>query len=198
MMRGHGVRAAFGALVAIAALAAVAPLAQGGSREVRVTGESLATADPAVSTMTGGLNGTWTTTEFDYTYDAETGAVVGWGAESFQGCLDKRRDGTCGTGDPAGSMTFRFVYWAQVDPATGALITGRCTHPVTGGDGAFAHASGVIAMRDTPQSDGSVVTTYRGKLVLQATATASRRTRRRGPRRGSPRGADGPSLAAAC
>ena len=198
MMRGHGVRNALGALVAIAALAAVVPLAQGGSRAVRVTGESVATADPAVSTMTGSLSGSWTTTEFDYTYDGATGAVVGWGAESFQGCLDKRRDGECGAGDPGGIHDLPVRLLGPGGPGHGRLDH-RSLHPP--GDGwrrrLLAHASGVIEMRDTPQSDGSVVTTYRGKLVMQPAATASRRTpaARRGARTAAQ---TAPSFAAAC
>jgi hypothetical protein len=170
MFGSHGTRAALVAVAAVAALVAAAPaLGHGGKgpREVRVHGQQVATADPSVSTMVGDLNGTWTTTEFDYTYDDQTGSLVGWGAERFEGCLDRRNDGQCGASDPSGALTFRFVYWAELDPATGALIAGRCTHPVTGGEGAFAHASGVLHMRDTPQPDGSVRTTYRGRLVLR-------------------------------
>ena len=186
MFGTHGVRAAIGTVIALAALVVAAPaLGHGGKapREVRVHGQQLPTANPSVSTMVGDLNGTWTTTEFDFTYDDQAGSVVGWGTERFDGCLDRRNDGRCGGSDPAGALTFRFVYWALLDPATGALIEGRCTHPVTGGEGAFAHATGVIHMRDTPQADGSVRTTYRGRLVLRepaaqrtARATAASRT----------------------
>lgn len=184
MFGTHGVRAVIGSVVALAALVVAAPaLGHGGKgpREVRVSGQQLPTADEAVSTMVGDLNGTWTVTEFDFSYDDQTGSLVGWGTERFDGCFDKRRDGRCGNSDPAGALSFRFVYWAQLDPATGALIEGRCTHPVTGGEGAFAHASGVLHMRDTPQADGSVRTTYRGRLVLreaaaQRTARASARS----------------------
>ena len=156
-----------------------------GPREVRVSGAAARRRPTrrcrrwsATSTARGRR------TEFDFIYDDQTGSVVGWGTERFDGCLDRRRDGRCGNADPAGALTFRFVYWALVDPATGALIEGRCTHPVTGGEGAFAHASGVMHMRDTPQADGSVRTTYRGRLVLrepaaQRTARASARRRRR-------------------
>ena len=180
MFGTHGVRAAIGMLVALVALVVAAPaLGHGnGPREVRVQGQQLATADPSVSTMVGDLNGTWTTTEFDYTYDDQSGSVVGWGAERFDGCLDRRGDGRCGASDPAGALTFRFVSWALLDPATGALLEGRCTHPVTGGEGAFAHATGVIRMRDTPQADGSVRTTYHGRLVLRE--PAAQRTVRAG------------------
>ncbi len=189
MFGTHGSRAALGVLVAIVALVAAAPaLGHGGKgpREVRVSGQSLSTADPSVSTMVGDLNGTWTTNEFDFVYDDQTGSVVGWGTERFDGCLDRRRDGRCGTADPAGALTFRFVYWALVDPATGALLEGRCTHPVTGGEGAFAHASGVVHMRDTPQADGSVRTTYRGRLVLRE--PAAQRTTRTSARPAAARG----------
>jgi hypothetical protein len=200
MIGTHGVRAALGALVAVVALVAAAPaLGHGGKgpREVRVHGESLSTADPSVSAMVGDLNGTWITTEFDYTYDDQTGSVVGWGTERFDGCLDRRGDGRCGASDPSGALTFRFVSWALLDPATGALIEGRCTHPVTGGEGAFAKASGVVHMRDTPQADGSVRTTYWGRLVLRQ-APAARAARAAAPARpaaasGQPAASCGPT-----
>ncbi len=53
----------------------------------------------------------------------------------------------------------------QLDTTTGALLFGACVHPVTGGTEDFANAQGTITMKDTPKPDGSVVTTYVGKLL---------------------------------
>ena len=86
------------------------------------------------------------------------------GTELFSGCLDVRRDGSC-KGDPAGTLRFRFKYWAQFD-AQGGLVWGTCYHPITGGTGAFAGATGVIAMVDTPTPEG-VSTSYIGNVTLR-------------------------------
>jgi hypothetical protein len=97
---------------------------------------------------------------------------VGTGRERFVGCLDANHDGSCNAGEPAGAMRFSFVYWAAFDPASGALLKGRCVHPIIGGAGSFAHASGVVFMRDTP-IDGGVRTTYTGTLAYDASDAPS-------------------------
>jgi hypothetical protein len=94
------------------------------------------------------------------------------GTEPCSGCLDVKRDASC-KGDPSGTLRFRLRYWAQFDPQ-GALVWGTCTHPVTGGTGAFAGAAGVIAMVDTSTAQG-VSTSYIGNLTLRASGTAHAR-----------------------
>ena len=60
-------------------------------------------------------------------------------------------------------MSFKFIAWQKYDPQNEyAFVTGACIHPVTGGTGGFKGARGVIAMKDTPQSDGTVTTSYVG------------------------------------
>ena len=121
--------------------------------------------------MTGGLSGDWTTPSIDYRYDEATGRLVAWGTESFSGCLDRRRNG-CDRSDPSGTMTFKFKAWQKYDPQNGyAFVTGACIHPVTGGSGGFKGASGVIAMKDTPQPDGSITTSYVGVLTIPSGMT---------------------------
>ena len=91
------------------------------------------------------------------------GQVVGSGKETFAGCHDTDRNGTCDAGEPKGTLRFSFVYWATYKPGTKTLVKGQCVHPVVGGTGAFAKAKGVIHMTDRP-SKGGVLTTYTGTL----------------------------------
>ncbi len=112
--------------------------------------------------MHGSLVGDWTITSF--TEIAKAPVYQAKGTELFAGCLDAGRDGSC-KGDPAGKLRFDFKYWAQFD-AQGGLIWGSCYHPITGGTGAFAGATGVIAMVDTPTAQG-VSTSYIGNVTLK-------------------------------
>ena len=54
---------------------------------------------------------------------------------------------------PAGTLSFRFLYWGKFGPETRS-IWGSCWHPVTGGTGDFAGAEGVLTMVDTPNAKG--------------------------------------------
>jgi hypothetical protein len=126
--------------------------------------------------LTGSLIGQQYTTSGDFRYDPLTGTVIAWGTETFVGCLDRNRDRSCGAGDATGTIDLSFIYWAQLDPETFALISAGCIHPVTGGTDGFAGAQGVLVMKDKAKNDGRVITTYTGKLSLlpQAAPTASR------------------------
>jgi hypothetical protein len=68
--------------------------------------------------------------------------------------------------DHRGELRLAFLYWASYD-LDGKLIKGQCVHPVTGGNGAFRGARGVLNMVDTPRG-AEVETTYRGDIVLKA------------------------------
>jgi hypothetical protein len=131
-----------------------------------VSGEQTV-VDEAAGTykMHGGLVGDWATTSF--TEIATSPIYRAKGTEVFSGCLDVKRDGKC-KGDPSGTLSFRFTYWALFDE-NGGLVWGTCTHPVTGGTGAFAGATGVIAMVDTPTAEG-VSTSYIGNVTLRGAA----------------------------
>ncbi len=114
--------------------------------------------------MRGGLVGRWTITAFEEL--AHVPAVPRLGTGAFEGCLDRRGDRSC-KGDPSGTLSFTFEYWAlfgSEDPAS--LVWGACWHPITSGTGEFAGAQGVIQMVDTPTGDG-VKTTYIGNLTLR-------------------------------
>jgi hypothetical protein len=169
MGRGNRLRGRIAVLAAVVAAFAVAPLAATAAI-YPVWGEQVQVAfDPSTSTstytMTGGLVGNWVTVTTGFTYDAATGRFGAWGTESFDGCVDLRRDG-CGPFDPHGTLSLTFKAWQQYDPQTGAFISGGCIHPVTGGTGGFERARGVIGMKDTPNADGTVSTTYRGLLSI--------------------------------
>ena len=97
----------------------------------------------------------------DFRFDEATGRLVAWGTESFDGCLDVRRNGCDPCRTRAESLLFKFIAWQKYDPQNSyAFVTGACIHPVTGSSGGFAGARGVIAMKDTPHPDGSVTTSY--------------------------------------
>lgn len=119
--------------------------------------------------MTGGLLGAWSITSFK---ELSSGPIFkAKGTERFNGCLDRGRDRKCG-GDPKGTLTFRFLYWAKFGPGD-SLIWGSCWHPVTGGTGDFAGADGVLTMVDTPTAHG-VSTRYIGNITLAGGAAHAR------------------------
>ena len=120
----------------------------------------------------GSLLGKWQMTAFTERY-ATKSRYVGTGKERFSGCLDTNRSKTCDTGEPAGSLRFVFTYWASFNPATKAFVRGACVHPITGGTGAFAKATGIVHMTDVPAGK-TIRTTYTGELSLaEATTTSS-------------------------
>ena len=151
-------------LVVLACAAALALSAPADAKTYRVSGKQIAVdADAGTFTMRGGLIGDWAITGFE---PLETSPVFNArGTESFEGCLDRKRDRSC-KGDPAGTLDFSFEYWAAFaseDPES--LIWGTCVHPIVSGTGAFAGAQGVIAMVDMPAADG-VRTRYEGTITL--------------------------------
>jgi hypothetical protein len=118
--------------------------------------------DPSngVFEMTGDLVGTWYTTAFELGVVTKSGVVTGTGSELFVGCYDADHDAACTGSDPTGSITFSFEYSGRFDPETGALLHGRCHHPVTGGSGDFAAARGALGFHDDP----SGCSFYKGHL----------------------------------
>jgi hypothetical protein len=112
-----------------------------------------ACTDPSASfTMTGSLVGCWYEDGGTVTKDQFTASGIELfhfsGTEHFNGCLDVDGDGSCGAGDPSGTLEFVFTFTAQFDAATGAEIRGRCHHPIVGSSGDFAGATGVINFHD--------------------------------------------------
>jgi len=122
--------------------------------------------------MHGSLVGKWNITAFVPRYESPS-QLVATGKEKFVGCIDTSKNGACEPVEPAGTMSFTFVYWATFDPATKALVRGACVHPILSGTGSFAGAKGVIHMKDTPVGD-AVRTTYKGTIAYQSAGTSGR------------------------
>ncbi|MGZ6636799.1 MAG: hypothetical protein ACXVII_28250 [Solirubrobacteraceae bacterium] len=165
-----------GAMFLAAAAAALVLASPAGAATYPVAGKQrVIDADAGTYKMTGGLLGNWKTTSFEEV--ALSPYYEGKGTESFTGCIDRRRDRSC-NGDPSGTLTFEFRYWAiygSADPAS--LVWGACWHPVVSGTGAFAGAQGVLTFVDSPTTSG-VTTRYIGSLTLQG-GSSSRKAQAR-------------------
>ena len=100
-------------------------------------------------TMSGSLVGCWYLDTAEYKNVSRTGVLV-TGTEHFVGCLGA----TCGT------LSTTFSFTAKYDGDT--EVHGRCYHPITGGTGGFAGASGSLTFKDEP----SGCATYHGVVRL--------------------------------
>lgn len=96
------------------------------------------------------LIGYWRTTSFLIGVLTPSGVVTGTGTEEFEGCLDANGDGSCGADERTGSLSFSFESSAKYDLVTFAEQHGRCHHPITGGTGDFAGATGGVHFTDDP------------------------------------------------
>jgi hypothetical protein len=163
------------AVIGLAAVATALALAvpAGATTTYRVSGEQTAIdADAGKYVMSGGLVGKWTTTSFQEI--ATSPIYQGKGTEVFQGCLDRQRDRSC-KGDPSGTLSFTFLYWAKfgsADPAS--LIWGSCWHPIASGTGDFVGADGVLVFVDTPTRNG-LKTAYVGNVTVKHGKSAARK-----------------------
>ena len=155
----------------VGALALAAPASAGNA--IAVSGTQT-TIDENAGTykVDGGLIGDWRTTSVKTL--ASSPLYRAGGTERFTGCLDRGRDGSC-AGDPSGSLSFSFRYWGKFGP-NDALIWGSCWHPIRGGTGSFAGATGVLTFIDTPTATG-VTTAYIGNVTLAGRAAARRSAR---------------------
>jgi hypothetical protein len=161
--RTRATRALGPALVALAmAVAMLAFVATAGAATHRVSGRLIAVNENAGKyKIRGGLIGRWRITS--YKRLATSPIYRAKGTERFNGCLNVHRGPGC-AGDPSGRLSFRFRYWARFR-SNGSLVWGSCWHPVTGGTGDFAGATGVVAMVDSPTQHG-VKTHYTGNVTL--------------------------------
>ena len=114
--------------------------------------------------MAGDLVGCWYTVSFDVIQanDNPGGKFKASGTEHFVGCLNTNGNGTCDPGEPSGTFDTTFVFTAKFAP-TGDEIHGRCHHPIVGGTGVFAGASGGLSFKDIP-SEGRFP--YHGEIKL--------------------------------
>src|SRR5437762_106724 len=135
-------------LIGVAALAAVAAAvsvaaATAAPASVSLSGtQTVLDEKRGIFEMHGSLVGTWYVTSFVPRFKSAH-PFVATGTEKFVGCLDADRSTTCDVDEPAGTLKLTFVYWADYDAKTKALVRGQCVHPVVGGTGVFARASGV-------------------------------------------------------
>lgn len=161
-MRAPGARPMILAVLAIVSLAVLLLTTAADAATYRVSGrQTTVNEDKGKFRMHGGLIGPWRITSFkqistDPIYRAQ-------GTERFRGCLNVDRDRSC-KGDPSGTLSFRFIYWAQF-ASDGSLVWGSCLHPVTDGSDDFDGATGVISMVDTPTKNG-VRTDYTGNITI--------------------------------
>ena len=157
-----------GAALLVVAAATLASAASAGVRQASGAMAVVDAGDPLdvtddVTQVWGDLIGFWWTTSFDLGVATRSGVVTGSGTERFDGCLDANRNGACDGGDPSGSLYLTFTYSGKFDPETFALLHGRCHHPITRGTQGFEGATGVIQMRDDPETG---CTYYRGHLAF--------------------------------
>jgi hypothetical protein len=116
---------------------------------------------PVGDTIEGSLSGTWIVTGFDaasFQYDQTTGVMKFQVTEQFTGTVN-------GVGGPGDTLYFKGYVVQRFQPGTplgtgvpggstgttddsSTWVGGSCLHPVTGGEGAFAGASGIVYFRD--------------------------------------------------
>jgi hypothetical protein len=167
-------------VLAVCAVAGLGLAAPAGAKTYAVKGtQKVVDEDAGLYKLRGSLVGKWSITNFE-----ELGTEPYFharGTELFKGCLDRRRDRSC-KGDPKGTLSFTFEYWAHfASPDPASLVWGACWHPIVQGTRDFEGAQGVLVMADTPTKDG-VVTKYIGNVTLPGhggkhvarTASASR------------------------
>ena len=165
---GTWIRAtAVAAALTAAALAVLAMPASAGTTQVSGSGVFNAECEPPISgpsdppdfyppiEMSGGLVGCWYTAEPERSKLNPSGTYQEKGTELFVGCLN---GSTCGTFETTYTFTAKYTHdtFAQE-------IHGRCHHPIVGGTGGFAGATGVILFKDDVVN---FVFNYRGHISL--------------------------------
>lgn len=101
--------------------------------------------------VSGTLIGCWYVDTFDIDHTSHAGGFVSSGTEQFVGCL----------GSTCGRFFTTYTFTAKFD-SNGVEQHGRCHHPIVGGEGGFAGASGNIEMHDLPNG----CSTYVGQIKL--------------------------------
>ena len=121
-------------------LAAGSTAASSGATITRGIQEAAGSCDNGGYAMTGSLVGCWWIDTFETKSDEAKSHFRASGTEHFTGCLGT----TCGT------FFTTYTFSAKTDGPwpTSAEVHGRCHHPVTGGTGGFARASGEISFHD--------------------------------------------------
>lgn len=111
------------ACVAIAGVTALLLAGPAGAATYAISGKQVTANEAAGKYKTkGGLVGSWKTTSFKET--AKSPLYQAKGTETFNGCLDVKRDHSC-AGDPSGTIKFRFLYGGEFG-AGDSLVWGSC------------------------------------------------------------------------
>ncbi len=161
-MRNRSQRVALLATLA----AAVALIAVPAAHALYIKGQQIpANNSETKYKMTGGLNGNWKITKFRILHDAPVFKAKG--EERFDGCVDVARDG-CDSGDPAGTLTFRFRYWARFTDE-GLIELGTCAHRIVDATDGLTGTTGFLMMVDTPRGAG-FKTHYEGDVSVPGLA----------------------------
>ena len=146
-------------LAALGAPAAMA--ADRGAVAVRgVQGEYGSCGNDDGYSMTGSLVGCWWVDTFDVKPMPAQGTMLATGTEHFIGCL----------GDVCGTFFTTYTYTARFDGAT--ELHGRCHHPIQGGTGGFAGASGELSFTDVVDTN-PVYYPYWGNIRLAGGTTTT-------------------------
>ena len=138
---GRRVALALAVVVLItSAVPALASAAGNGATIVRGVQQAAGTCANRGYAMTGALVGCWWIDTFETRSDPGKTTFVARGTEHFTGCL----------GPVCGTFYTTYSFSAKTDGPwpTSAEIHGRCHHPVVGGTGGFAGASGEISFHD--------------------------------------------------
>lgn len=153
-MRRAAVFAAIAAVLTLAGPVAATPGAVPveGRQEVADGGS----CPGATFVMSGDLEGCWTTDTFQLVAAGPNGIVVGSGTETFTGCIGSR----------CGSLFFSFVFVGRFD-AVEAEVWGGCHHPIRGGTGDFAGATGTLNFVDLPDGSGLPPANYSGRIIFR-------------------------------
>ena len=172
-MRKSGIRllaTVLGTMIGTLLFAHAATAATVSGEQFAVSGKQTVVNESAGTyKMSGGLLGNWKITSFKET--ASKPVFRGTGTETFNGCIDRKLDGSC-NGDPSGSLKFKFRYWGKFGKGD-ALELGTCAHPVIGGTGDFAGATGFLMMVDTPIEKAPFIeTNYEGLITLSGSPAA--------------------------
>ena len=161
-------------MVAVAALLAATGATATGTSQVDGISTLVDLGDPIdptddVFAMAGygdgrpALIGAWYTRTFVPGVFTSSGVLTATGTEEFVGCFDADGNGSCGSSEPSGTLDLTYQLAAKYDLMTFAQLHGRCHHPITGGTGDFAGATGVLRFKDDPETGCSY---YTGHLTL--------------------------------
>ena len=119
---------------------------------------------PSKYRMTGDLRGKWRVTALPRSVD-EPG-VPGQRQGALQRLPRPRPRSLLFRQSASGKLFFTFRYWAIFDEGDTPEL-GTCAHPVVGGTGSFAGATGFLMMVDTPiRRAPGIKTRYEGEINL--------------------------------